>query len=60
VGLPGRTGNAAKYSAFSLAKHGLLHQEWSPAWRRPDLRASYDVVIVGGGVHGSPPPGAAT
>jgi sarcosine oxidase subunit beta len=52
VGLATRPGNAPKYSAFSLVKHGLLRQGWRPAWRQRDLRDRYDVVIVGGGVHG--------
>jgi sarcosine oxidase, subunit beta len=52
VGPAARPGNAPKYSAFSLVKHGLLRQGWRPAWRRHDLRDRYDVVIVGGGVHG--------
>jgi sarcosine oxidase subunit beta len=41
-----------RYSAFSLFRHGLLKSEWPRAWRNHDLRSSYDVVIVGGGVHG--------
>jgi sarcosine oxidase subunit beta len=41
-----------RYSAFGLVRHGLLHREWTPAWRRHDLRSRYDVVIIGGGVHG--------
>ncbi len=45
-------GSAPRYSAFSLVKHGLLRQKWAPAWRRHELRGSYDAVIVGGGVHG--------
>jgi sarcosine oxidase subunit beta len=52
VGPAARPGNAPKYSAFSLVKHGLLRQGWRPAWGRHDLRDRYDVVIVGGGVHG--------
>ena len=47
-----RASGPGRYSAFSLVRHGLLRQRWSPAWRRHDLRDSYDVVIVGGGVHG--------
>jgi sarcosine oxidase, subunit beta len=43
---------ATGYSAFSLVKHGLMHDEWPPAWRRHELRDRYDVVIIGGGVHG--------
>jgi sarcosine oxidase, subunit beta len=41
-----------RYSAFSLITHGLLGRDWPPAWRQHPLRDSYDVVIVGGGVHG--------
>lgn len=41
-----------RYSAFSLIKHGVVSTEWPRAWRTCDLRSSYDVVIVGGGVHG--------
>jgi len=43
---------SAKYSALSLFRRGLSGQPWEKAWRRHDLRPSYDVVIVGGGVHG--------
>jgi sarcosine oxidase, subunit beta len=42
----------AKYSAFSLIKHGLTKGDWPRAWRHHELRSSYDVVIVGAGVHG--------
>jgi sarcosine oxidase subunit beta len=52
VSLAARPGDTAKYSAFSLVKHGLLRQGWKPAWRRHELRDRYDVVIIGGGVHG--------
>jgi sarcosine oxidase subunit beta len=52
VGLAQRSAKAGRYSAFSLVKHGLLHQQWAPAWRPHELGDSYDVVIVGGGVHG--------
>ncbi len=41
-----------KYSAFSLLRHGLLKSEWPRVWRNHELRRSYDVVIIGGGVHG--------
>jgi sarcosine oxidase subunit beta len=51
-----RTGGlarSARYSAFSLLRHGLPGSaEWPRAWRTHELRDSYDVVIIGGGVHG--------
>ncbi|MDG1465443.1 MAG: FAD-dependent oxidoreductase, partial [Acidimicrobiales bacterium] len=43
---------APKYSAASLVKHGLTGGDWPRMWRRPEMRSSYDVVIVGGGLHG--------
>ncbi len=43
---------AARYSAFSVARRGFGGREWPRAWRRHDLAPSYDVVIVGAGVHG--------
>lgn len=47
-----RTKYPAKYSAFNLIKHGLTKADWPQAWRRHELKSSYDVVIVGAGVHG--------
>ena len=47
-----RIGRKARYSAISLLRHGLTGGDWPRAWREHDLRRSYDVVIVGGGVHG--------
>ena len=42
-----------RYSIFSLAKNALSHHRgWPKAWRSPDLKSRYDVVIVGGGGHG--------
>ena len=42
-----------QYSIFSLARHAVnKHQKWSPAWREPEPKSAYDVVIVGGGGHG--------
>ena len=42
-----------KYSIFSLLKHTLTgHKNWEPAWREPEPKAEYDIVIVGGGGHG--------
>lgn len=43
----------AEYSAFSLIKNALTgNQDWKPAWRKPDPKASYDVIVIGGGGHG--------
>jgi len=47
-----RPGYPARYSAFALLRHGLTHQDWPPAWQPRPMKASYDVVIIGGGVHG--------
>ena len=42
-----------KYSVFSLLKNTLTgHKNWAPAWRDPDPKPEYDVIIVGGGGHG--------
>lgn len=41
------------YSALSLLKEGLNAQKgWRPAWRSPEPKPRYDVVIVGGGGQG--------
>jgi sarcosine oxidase subunit beta len=48
-GLPTRPSG---YSAFSLLRHGLSHEDWPKVWRTVDLRPSYDAVIIGAGVHG--------
>ena len=41
-----------RYSAWSLLRHGLTGEDWPRAWRTHDLKKSYDVVIIGAGVHG--------
>ena len=42
-----------RYSIFSLLRGALSrHRDWEPAWRAPEPKSSYDVVIVGGGGHG--------
>ncbi len=42
-----------KYSAFLLVYEALRgHTGWKPAWREPQPKPEYDVVIVGGGGHG--------
>ena len=41
------------YSIFSLVANALGgHRGWPRAWRDPEPRPAYDVVIVGGGGHG--------
>ena len=43
----------ARYSIFTLARNALsYHERWGRAWRSPEPRREYDVVIVGGGGHG--------
>jgi methylglutamate dehydrogenase subunit A len=42
-----------RYSFFALARNALSgHGHWPEAWRRPEPKPRYDVVIVGGGGHG--------
>src|ERR1700761_7264996 len=41
------------YSALRVFWEGLRGQAgWTPAWRSPEPKQRYDVVIVGGGGHG--------
>ena len=41
------------YSGLSVAAHAALgNRHWPPAFTTPDLRSSYDIVIIGGGGHG--------
>ncbi len=43
----------AKYSIFSLARNALTqHRGWPRAWRSPEPKPAYQVVIIGGGGHG--------
>ena len=42
-----------RYSVFSLAANALRgHRDWPRAWRDPQPKPHYDIVIVGGGGHG--------
>lgn len=41
------------YSAWSLLRNALSgHKNWDRAWRDPEPKKTYDVIIVGGGGHG--------
>ncbi len=42
-----------RYSALRIFKEGLTgNSGWTPAWREPQPRKSYDVIIIGAGGHG--------
>ncbi len=42
-----------KYSIFSLIKNAFTnHQNWEVAWKDPEPKKEYDVLIIGGGGHG--------
>ncbi|MBN9052436.1 MAG: FAD-dependent oxidoreductase, partial [Rhizobiales bacterium] len=41
------------YSALSLFKEGLAGQKgWQQAWRSPQPKPRYDILVIGGGGHG--------
>ncbi len=42
-----------KYSALNLVRNAFSHnRNWKEAWRSPEPKKEYDVIIVGGGGHG--------
>jgi len=42
-----------RYSGLALLRGALTrHRQWPQAWRSPEPKAAYDIVIVGGGGHG--------
>ena len=42
-----------KYSVFSLVKNAFTnHENWEVAWKDPEPKKEYDVIIIGGGGHG--------
>jgi sarcosine oxidase, subunit beta len=41
-----------KYSAWNLFRQGMSHTPWTRVWDHHEPKSSYDVVIIGGGVHG--------
>ncbi|WP_296473777.1 sarcosine oxidase subunit beta family protein [Roseinatronobacter sp.] len=41
------------YSGFRVIKEALSgHKGWTPAWRDPEPKPHYDIIIIGGGGHG--------
>ncbi len=43
----------AKYSVFSLVRNALsYHENWQRAWRSPEPKPEYDILVIGGGGHG--------
>lgn len=42
-----------RYSIFSVLREALRgHTGWGPAWRDPEPKPAYDIIIIGGGGHG--------
>lgn len=41
-----------RFSAFGLLRRGITGKAWPRQFTRHDVQPSYDVVIIGGGVHG--------
>lgn len=42
-----------RYSGWEVIRQGLTgNAGWRPAWRDPDPKSAYDIVIIGGGGHG--------
>ena len=42
-----------RYSAFAVAKEAFsYHQGWERAWRSPEPKKHYEVIIIGAGGHG--------
>ena len=42
-----------RYSGFKIIKEALTgHKGWTAAWRDPEPKAQYDIIIIGGGGHG--------
>jgi sarcosine oxidase, subunit beta len=49
----GEMRKTSHYSAWSMLREGLRgNRGWAPAWRNPEPKAAYDIIIIGGGGHG--------
>jgi sarcosine oxidase subunit beta len=42
----------SRYSALALLRRAVTGARWQRAWRSPEPRPAYDVVVIGGGGHG--------
>ncbi len=41
------------YSIFALVRNALnYHENWQQAWRSPEPKPEYDILVIGGGGHG--------
>jgi sarcosine oxidase subunit beta len=48
-----RDGEAMHYSGFKVFLQGLTgNSGWKKAWREPEPKPEYDILIIGGGGHG--------
>ena len=45
--------NAMRYSGLRVIREALNGQRgWKPAWRNPEPKPNYDIIVIGGGGHG--------
>ena len=49
---PGTGDVKGRFSAFGLLRRGITGKAWPRQFAHHDVQPSYDVVIIGGGVHG--------
>jgi methylglutamate dehydrogenase subunit A len=42
----------SRYSALALLRRAVTGAAWQRAWRSPDPKPTYDVIVIGGGGHG--------
>ena len=53
LGMQGLRSEKEKYSIFSLARNAFSrHENWTQAWKSPEPKSEYDIIIIGGGGHG--------